>query len=266
MGSKLAISKGMRRGLTCGAFGVLAVLVVSHLAAIAAVSEAARPQVLERFFAGDKASPSYRALRHLEARNEQFQTTAWMDVWTEADASGFRYQVVSQSGSGYIRSRVFTAALEAERRISATGTAHLVAITPDNYLFDDRGAEPSGLAWVGLTPRRKDLMLVQGSIFLRPEDGDLVRIQGSLAKPPSFWIRQVDIDRRYERIGGVRMPVSLQAVARVLVAGKSTFTVTYQYETVNGLHLGSPVPRPSSSVDGPQPVVDSSQLTFDIPH
>jgi hypothetical protein len=247
----------MRRGLTCGAFGVLAVLVVSHFVAIAAVSEAARPQVLERFLAGDKVAPSYRALRHLEARNEQLQTTAWMDVWTESDGSGFRYQVVSQSGSGYIRSRVFTAALEAERRISASGTAHLVAITPDNYLFDDRGAEPSGLAWVGLTPRRKDLMLVQGSIFLRPEDGDLVRIQGSLAKPPSFWIRQVDIDRRYERIGGVQMPISLQSVARVLVAGKSTFAVTYQYETVNGLHVGSPVPRPSSSVDSPRPVVDS---------
>jgi hypothetical protein len=256
----------MRRGLICGAFGVFAVLVAGHFAAIAAVNEAARPQVLERFLSGDKAAPSYRALRHLDARSEQLESTAWMDVWTEADASGFRYQVVSQSGSGYIRSRVFTAALEAERRISATGTAHLVAITPDNYVFDDRGAEPSGLAWVGLTPRRKELMLVQGSIFLRPEDGDLVRIQGSLAKPPSFWIRHVDIDRRYERIGGVRMPVSLQSVARVLVAGTSTFTVTYQYETVNGRHVGSPVPRPSSSVDSPQPVVDSSQLTVDSPH
>ena len=255
----------MRRGVTCGAIGMVVGLATSHFAAMAAVNEAARPQVVERFLAGDKASPSYRALRHLEARNEQLQATAWMDVWTEAEASGFRYDVVSQSGTGYIRSRVFTAALEAERRISVTGTTHLVAITPDNYLFDDRGAEPSGLAWVGLTPRRKDLMLIEGSIFLRPEDGDLVRIQGSLAKPPSFWVRHVEIDRRYERIGGVQMPVSLQSVARVLVAGKSTFTVTYQYERVNGLHVGSPVPRPSSSVDTSQPVVDSSASTADSP-
>ena len=253
----------MQRGLTCGALGVFGVVVASHLAAVAAVGEAARPQVLERFLSRDNPPPSYRALRHLEARSEQRQSTAWMDVWTEADASGFRYQVASQGGSGYIRSRVFTAALEAERKISATGTAHLAAITPDNYVFEDRGAEPSGLAWVGLTPRRKALMLVQGSIFLRPEDGDLVRIQGSLAKPPSFWIRHVDIDRRYERIAGVRMPVSLQSVARVLVAGTSTFTVTYQYETVNGQHVGSPVPRPGSSVDSPQRAVDSSQLTVD---
>lgn len=254
----------MQRGLICGALGVFAVVLASHLAAVAAVGEASRPQVLERFLAGDNAVQRYRALRHLEARSERRGSSAWMEVWTEADASGFRYQVASQGGSGYIRSRVFTAALEAERQISATGTAHLVAITPDNYLFEDRGAEPSGLAWVGLMPRRKALMLVEGSIFLRPENGDLVRIQGSLAKPPSFWIRHVDIDRRYERIAGVRMPVSLQSVARVLVAGKSTFTVTYQYESVNGQHVGSPVPRPGSSVESPE-AVDSPQLAADGP-
>jgi hypothetical protein len=246
------------------------VVLASHLAAVAAVGEASRLQVVERFLAGDKAAHSYRALRRLEARSEH--RDAWMDVWTEADASGFRYEVASQGGSGYIRSRVFTAALEAERRISATGTAHLAAITPDNYVFEDRGASPSGLAWVGLVPRRKELMLVQGSIFLRPEDGDLVRIQGSLAKPPSMWIRHVEIDRRYERIGGVRVPVSLQSVARVLIAGKSTFTVTYQSETVNGQHVGSPVPRSNSSVDdrdsveSPEPIVDSSTVTVDSPH
>lgn len=253
----------MQRGLIGGAFGVVGVVLAGHLAALAAVGEASRPEVVERFLAGgDKTAPSYRALRHLEARNEKRQ--AWMDVWTEVDASGFRYEVASQGGSGYIRSKVFKAALEAERKISATGTAHLVAITPDNYLFEDRGAEPSGLAWVGLMPRRKDLMLVQGSIFLRPEDGDLVRIQGSLAKPPSVWIRHVDIDRRYERIGGVRMPVSLRSVARVLVLGKSTFTVAYQYETVNGQHVGSPVPRPNSAVDSPE-AADSPQLAADGP-
>ena len=253
----------MQRGLVWGAFGAVGVVLAGHLAAVAAVGETSRPEVVERFLAGDKTAPSYRALRHLEAWSEH--RDAWMDVWTEADASGFRYEVASQGGSGYIRSRVFTAALEAERKISATGTAHLVAITPDNYFFEDRGASPSGLAWVGLMPRRKDLMLVQGSIFLRPEDGDLVRIQGSLAKPPSFWIRHVDIDRRYERIGGVRMPVSLQSVARVLVAGKSTFTVTYQYETVNGQHVGSHVPRSNSSVDNPDEVDDSSQVDSQQP-
>lgn len=239
----------MRRGVIFGVLGAFALVLAAHLATVAALADAARPPVLERFLTAEHSSPSYRALRRLDARNEHLQSTAWMDVWTEADASGFSYEIVAQGGSDYIRSRVFTAALEAERRLSAAGTAHLAAITPDNYLFEDRGAEPTGLARVGLKPRRKDLMLVEGSILLRPEDGDLVRIQGSLAKPPSFWIRRVEIDRRYERIGGVRLPVSLESVARVLIAGRSTFTVTYLYETVNGLRIGTPAPRRGATVD-----------------
>src|SRR6185436_3063904 len=102
----------VQRGLAWGVFGAVAVVLASHLAAVAAVGEASRPQVVERFLAGDKTARSYRALRRLEARSEHRE--AWMDVWTEADASGFRYEVASQGGSGYIRSRVFTAALEAE--------------------------------------------------------------------------------------------------------------------------------------------------------
>jgi len=38
-----------------------------------------------------------------------------MDVWTEADqVGGFRYQVAAEGGSGYIRRRVFLAALQGE--------------------------------------------------------------------------------------------------------------------------------------------------------
>jgi hypothetical protein len=51
----------------------------------------------------------------------------------------------------------------------------------------------------------------------------------------------VNIVRRYERIGGVRVPVALESTAHVLIAGKSTMTMTYEYETVNGHRVGSPV-------------------------
>jgi hypothetical protein len=40
--------------------------------------------------------------------------------------------------------------------------------------------------------------------------------------------------RRYERLAGVRVPVSIESVAHVLIAGRSTFKMTYEYETING--------------------------------
>jgi hypothetical protein len=157
-----------------------------------------------------------------------------MDVRTSADGSGFSYEIVGEGGSEYIRSRVFLPALETEQKMWAAGPSSRLGITPENYTFEDRGTEPDGLARVGVKPKRKDPFLVDGSIFLRPDDGDLVRVQGLLSKMPSFWTRRVEIVRRYARIGGVRLPVALESVANVFMAGRSTFTMTYVYETVNG--------------------------------
>jgi hypothetical protein len=188
---------------------------------------------LARFLNTIEQGPeSYRALRRLEVRNRRLSDAAWMDVRTEADTGGFRYEIVGQGGSGYVRDRVFVPALETEQKMWGTGDTG--ALTLDNYTFEDRGAESSGLAWIGVTPRRKDVMLVRGSIFLKPDDGDLVRVEGALSRTPSFWTRNVEIVRTYERIGGVRVPVRLESTANVRIAGTSTFTMIYEYESING--------------------------------
>lgn len=192
------------------------------------------PPALARFLNAVGQGPeSYRALRRLEARNRRLSDPAWMDVWTEADAAGFRYEIVDQGGSGYVHGRVFLPALETEQKAWRTDDGK-GALTADNYTFEDRGAESSGLSWIGVTPRRKDVMLVKGSIFLKPDDGDLVRVEGALSRTPSFWTRNVEIVRTYERIGGVRVPVRLESTASVRIAGTSTFTMTYDYESING--------------------------------
>ena len=191
------------------------------------------PPALARFLNTIEQGPeSYRALRRLEVRNRRLSDAAWMDVRTEADTGGFRYEIVGQGGSGYVRDRVFVPALETEQKMWGIGDKG--ALTLDNYTFEDRGAESSGLAWIGVTPRRKDVMLVRGSIFLKPDDGDLVRVEGALSRTPSFWTRNVEIVRTYERIGGVRVPVRLESTANVRIAGTSTFTMIYEYESING--------------------------------
>jgi hypothetical protein len=201
--------------------------------------------ILQRFLALDDPTPTeYRALRHLDARNDHFEKSAWMDVWTEADRSGvFRYRVVAEGGSEYIRSHLFVASLETERTMWASGAPDRAALTTENYVFEDRGERSDGLAGLTVKPRRKDVLLIEGSIFLRPHDGELMRVEGRLTKSPSFWTRRVDIVRWYGRFAGVRMPVALESVASVLVAGRSTFRMSYDYETVNGQRVGTPVPR-----------------------
>ena len=137
---------------------------------------------------------------------------------------------------------MFLASLETEKKMYESGAPSRAALTPENYLFAE-GAVADGLSAVVVTPRRKDVLLIDGSMFLKPEDGDLVRIEGRLSKAPSFWIRHVEIVRSYRRIAGVRMPVAVEAVASIRLAGTATFRMTYEYEMVNGRRVGAPEPR-----------------------
>src|SRR3982074_826680 len=90
------------------AFGVAAaVSVAAHPAIDYIVDEAPdalHQPVLKRFLATSNAAPErFIAIRHLEARNDHFNKDAWMDVRTEADAAGFRFEVLAEGGSSYIR-------------------------------------------------------------------------------------------------------------------------------------------------------------------
>ncbi len=206
---------------------------------------------LQRFLARADGPPvEYRALRHLEARNDHFGASAWMEAWTDFDqAHGFRYEVIAEGGSQYIRKKVLLAALDGEQKLWAAREPQRASLTLDNYSFEDGGATADGLEWVGLKPKRKDVLLVEGSIFMTPADGELSRIEGKLSKSPSFWTRRVEIIRRYQLIAGVRVPVAVESVAHVLIAGRSTFRMTYDYQVVNGHHVGDPQPHQSPQAE-----------------
>jgi hypothetical protein len=216
-------------------------------AAAATQDQSADPSIIDRVIARDDPPPrEYRALRRLEAKSDKLGGSAWIEAWTEADpVRGFRYEIVGEGGSGFVRGRVLRPWLDNEQKMWANGDPERASLTPENYIFTDRGPTPEGLAWIDVKARRKDLLLVDGSIFVDPENGDLVQIQGRLSKTPSFWTRRVDIVRYYARVNGVRVPVAIESVAQVLIAGRSTFRMTYHYESINGERVGSPEPTPN---------------------
>jgi hypothetical protein len=196
-----------------------------------------RPEaILERFLSDtDLPLTSYRGWRTLEATTRGGKMHARLTAWTSLDPdSGFHYVVVEEEGSEVIRRRVLHAALEAERSMLAAGELNRGALTAVNYTFAGAAADDDGLVRIEIHPKRRDTMLVEGSILLTEHDGDLVRVEGRLIKRPSFWTRRVEVVREYERMNGVRVPVSMQSTAHVLVVGRSTFSMTYEYEAING--------------------------------
>ncbi len=179
---------------------------------------------------------SYRAVRRMDARNARFKAEGWLEVVTELTADrGLTYEVMREGGSGYIRNKVLRAALNGEVKLLAAGDPARAALAPENYeLAAPPARSEDGLLTITAKPRRKDVLLIEGTLFVDPADATLVRIEGQLAKNPSFWTRDVHVIRSYARINGVRVPIRLESTSNVRVAGRSSLTITYDYEQVNG--------------------------------
>ena len=167
-----------------------------------------------------------------------------MEVVTAYDPfGGLTYSIVAQGGSERIQRRVLKAVLQAEQEHSARGEWHKANLSRANYEFNFGGYAGDGMLKMQLTPRRRDSRLVTGSALLTAKSGNLVRVEGRLSKSPSFWVRWVEVARSYSPIGGVMMPVAIESTADVRIAGMSTFTMTYDYQMVDGQAVNAGLPN-----------------------
>ena len=203
----------------------------TSVAALETPRLSARPaeaDALERFLSRrDEPVRHYRARRSLEGHNDRFKMHASLEAITELTPGGrFTYSVVSESGSDYIREKL-RQLLETEARIIESGTPSRSALTAGEVVAP-------GIVKLLAKPRRKELALIDGAVFVTSDDADLLRVEGRMAKNPSFWTSRVYLVRRYERVGGVRVPVQLDSTAQIKIAGESTMSMVYRYEMING--------------------------------
>jgi hypothetical protein len=175
----------------------------------------------------------YRAYRRMHATNPKFNQEAWLEAWTEWDRQGFRYEVVSERGSEYLRNKVLKTVLTREQELIAQGKADRAELSLENYDFE-QGPDGAGVRYVLLKPKRKDMLLVDGRMVLNQTGTEVLRIEGRLSKNPSFWTSLVNVIRDFARIHGVRVPVTTETIARVKLAGLSRMLIEYEYESING--------------------------------
>ena len=209
------------------------VLGFTVVAAMAAMPAAGRESSTAARFTPDQPLTSYRAFRRMHAKSERFNHEGWLNAWTEFDGRELRYEIVDERGSEYVRNKVLKAVLKREQEIVAEGPGR-AALTDENYVFGESGAQADGERYVKITPKRKDVMLVDGRMVLSPDGSDVLRVEGRLAKNPSFWTSLVNVIRHFARIDGVRVPVATESIAKVKFAGESQLTVVYEYESING--------------------------------
>src|SRR5579862_4609390 len=75
---------------------------------------------------------------------------------------------------------------------------------------------------LGIFPKRKDKNLLLGQIWVDAGTFRIRRIEGVPAKSPSFWLKNIHLTLQFAELGGMWVPVTFDAIARVRLFGVYT--------------------------------------------
>lgn len=125
------------------------------------------------------------------------------------------------TGDGFVKSNVITRLLQSEVDHVKQDDGTSTAISNANYKFSYRGSgmENGRLVHVfQVKPRKKRVGLFKGKILVDAYTGSLVRVEGSVVKSPSFFVKKIEFVQDYTDVGNFTFPIHIhsEAVARVI--------------------------------------------------
>lgn len=189
--------------------------------------------VVERNEARAKTLESYSSVRvyHLECHCLSHKK-ADMVVRTNYQAPDKKeFTIVSESGSGTVRDRVFKKLLEAEQESMQEENQQRSAITPDNYTFevsDYQKTDTDEFYVLDAQPRSKNKFLFRGHVWVNAKDFAITRVEGQPAVNPSWWTVKTDFKRSYKKIGDFWLPESNESETKVRVFGTAVLSIEYR--------------------------------------
>jgi hypothetical protein len=173
----------------------------------------------------------YTGTRRYRFENKRVDKRAEMVVrLTCTPTGGKTFELLSASGSAFVRDHVLEKMTEAEAESSQQSDHEQSRILPKNYDFRLIGtatSEGRPAYLLDLIPKTKNKFLIQGRIWVDAEDYAITRIEGSPAKNPSFWLKSVKIVHRYGKTGPFWLPVQNSSWAEARVFGPTDVTIEY---------------------------------------
>src|ERR1035438_2225353 len=148
-------------------------------------------RVVEKNEVRAKALESYSSVRsyHLECHCVSHKK-ADMVVRTDYQAPNKKeFTIVSESGSGTVRDRVFKKLLEAEQESMRDENQRRSAITTENYTFQVSDYEKTATDQymvLDAQPRSKNKFLFRGHIWVNEKDFAIPQVEGEPAGSPSW--------------------------------------------------------------------------------
>jgi outer membrane lipoprotein-sorting protein len=177
------------------------------------------------------AFEGYSGTRTYVLENDAHHKRAEMTVRIACQRDGTKeFEVLSSTGWGGARKHVFSRLLEAEAAASKPGSGDDSRVTPENYSFRMIGTEEiDGRTTyaIEVTPKLPKKYLIRGTIWVDARDYAIVRMQGSPARNPSFFIKSVHFTHTYEKSGVLWLPASDVSVSDARIFGPTQLTILY---------------------------------------
>jgi len=144
------------------------------------------------------------------------------------------FTILSENGSGTVRSKVFKKLLEAEQESMREENQQHSAITAENYTFtlaDYQKNDGNEFYVLNAEPRTKNKFLFRGKIWVDGRDFAITRVEGQPAVNPSWWTLRTDFKRSYQKVGDFWLPELNESETKVRIFGTADLCIEYgKYE------------------------------------
>lgn len=153
------------------------------------------------------------------------------------------FTILSESGSGTVRSRVFKKLLKAEQESMSEENQQRSAITPENYTFqltNFQNIDGNESYVLEAQPLTKNKFLFRGRIWVDAKDFAITRVEGEPAVNPSWWTVKTDFKRNYQKIGSFWLPEANESVTKVRIFGSAVLTIKYGEYQITQAHKLDP--------------------------
>lgn len=134
------------------------------------------------------------------------------------------FKTVRYTGDGFVKSNVITRLLQSEVDHVQKDDSSLTALTSANYKFSFKGTTQLNGRSVHdyqVKPRKKRAGLFKGHVYLDAYTGSLVRVEGSVVKSPSFFVKKLDFVQDYADVAGFTLPVHMHSEALARIIGRT---------------------------------------------
>jgi len=160
------------------------------------------------------------------------------------------FEIKDSSGSGRAVG-VVKHILENEAQL--TRTPQLSEISPRNYRFrlvGQRTLDGAPVYELALEPLRKDRNLIDGRALVDAQTFRLRRVEGELAKSPSWWLKKTYVAVQYGNVEGLWLPVATDGWADVRIVGRRSMTSRQTTASVGAVSAANRVTAPLVATRG----------------